>query len=666
MKLSFDGRIRNVSLPYTHALMPLFEAVINSIHAIEDARITDGKIRVDVKRDMGSSDTFSTIRASGDIVGFVIEDNGTGFTEPNYLSFETSDSMFKQDRGAKGVGRFMWLKAFDDVQIESVYSDGKSCFHRTFGFDLTHGGTYDLAVTPHAPQASYTRVALRGFKARYVEETPKRTETMADRIVEHCLFYLLDSRCPIIELNDSGAGETINVNEHFRRIVHDNVVCSNMKVGNDTFTVQHVHLYSTDSMFHEVHFCGNRRDVLQYRLNNRIPELRQKIKGTDGKHFTYYAYVSGPALDAVVNTERAGFNLPQEGEIGMNGELTVEGILTAVVTDARRHLAASIAEVQAGVKQRVVTLVATKYPEHRHVLKYVDTYAEEFTPAMKDDDLALKLNEIQFREDIKTRVEAQAIVENGPTDDEAYKKQLKHYLDRMSEFRESRLAQYVIHRKCILEILRKRLEVRSDGKHEREEQIHEVIFPLKKSSDDIEWNRQNLWVIDERLAYHHYLASDKPFCAIQTDSDNRDRADIIVYDNPSAFSDAENGVQSHVTLIEFKRPERDKYGAVRDYPTEQVFRYIRAIQSGEVKTVHGRTIRVHPGTQYNCHIVCDLSKPLIAFLDDNNYASTPDREAFYAYNDKLKAYVEIVSFNRLLTASENRNRVLFKSLGLLD
>lgn len=101
-------------------------------------------------------------------------------------------------------------------------------------------------------------------------------------------------------------------------------------------------------------------------------------------------------------------------------------------------------------------------------------------------------------------------------------------------------------------------------------------------------------------------------------------------------------------------------------PTEQVFRYIRGIQAGQVKTIDGRTIKVHPGTQYHCYIICDITVPLVAFFDDNNYASTPDKEAYYAYNDKLKAYVEVLSFNRLVSNSEVRNRVLFKSLGLLD
>jgi len=664
MKLSFEGRIRNINLPFTHALMPLFEAIINSIHAIEDAKRNDGAIKIQVLRDTGGSQTFSTLRASGNIVGFVVEDNGVGFTTDNYTSFETSDSIFKQSRGAKGVGRFVWLKAFEEVHVDSVFTENKT-YRRRFGFSLENAGTHGHSVEPCEAQPSGTRLELKGFRPRYAEAAPKRTDTIADRIVEHCLYYLLDAQCPRIDLDDATLGEHIVINDHFRKIVHDTVQLSEVKIGEHVFAIRHVHLYSTDSVFHEVHLCGDRRDVLQFRLNTRIPELRQKIKDADGKLYTYYAYVSSSGLDSRVNTERTGFNIPQEGDIGLNGELTLDGIIAAVVAKAREHLSGPIGEVQAGVKKKVAELVATSYPEHRQLLKYVDKYLGEFTPAMKEDDLALKLNEIQFREDISTREEARAIVAKGPTDDDAYKKQLDHYLGKMSEFRETRLAQYVIHRKCILEILRQRLKIQDNGKYKREEEIHDVIFPLKQTSDDIEWRRQNLWLIDERLAYHHYMASDKPFCSIHDGSSNRDRADLVIYDNPSVFSDTDTEVQSHVTLIEFKRPERDSYGDLREYPTTQVFRYIRGIKEGSVKTNAGRTIKVHAGTQYHCYIICDISQPLVRFFEDNNYAATPDGEAYYSYNEKLKAYVEVLSFDRLLTNSETRNRVLFKSLGLV-
>ena len=37
---NLHGRLRNTSLPLSHGLLPLFEAVINSTHGIEEAAIS--------------------------------------------------------------------------------------------------------------------------------------------------------------------------------------------------------------------------------------------------------------------------------------------------------------------------------------------------------------------------------------------------------------------------------------------------------------------------------------------------------------------------------------------------------------------------------------------------------------------------------------------------
>ena len=37
---------------------------------------------------------------------------------------------------------------------------------------------------------------------------------------------------------------------------------------------------------------------------------------------------------------------------------------------------------------------------------------------------------------------------------------------------------------------------------------YNLIFPMKCSSDDIDYESHNLWLIDERLAYSSYVASD--------------------------------------------------------------------------------------------------------------------------------------------------------------
>jgi hypothetical protein len=36
LQTNLKGRLRNTSLPKSHGLMPVFEAVVNSIHSIEE------------------------------------------------------------------------------------------------------------------------------------------------------------------------------------------------------------------------------------------------------------------------------------------------------------------------------------------------------------------------------------------------------------------------------------------------------------------------------------------------------------------------------------------------------------------------------------------------------------------------------------------------------
>ena len=61
-------------------------------------------------------------------------DNGSGFNDANYESFQIMDTQYKQDLGGKGLGRFSWLKAFDQVEIDSHYRDGRDLRHRVFDF----------------------------------------------------------------------------------------------------------------------------------------------------------------------------------------------------------------------------------------------------------------------------------------------------------------------------------------------------------------------------------------------------------------------------------------------------------------------------------------------------------------------------------------------------
>src|SRR5262249_22219915 len=102
MDFDLPGRIKNTKLPYSGALLPLFEAIINSIHAVDETpNPENGNIRVHLEREKGQ-ETFPA-----EVVGTVLQpvrsvtirDNGIGFTDMHYKSFCTADTRQKASLG---------------------------------------------------------------------------------------------------------------------------------------------------------------------------------------------------------------------------------------------------------------------------------------------------------------------------------------------------------------------------------------------------------------------------------------------------------------------------------------------------------------------------------------------------------------------------------------
>src|SRR5690606_39069795 len=123
LQTNLKGRLRNTSLPKSHGLMPVFEAVVNSIHSIEEKKNSDnGRVILRINRATQESLDFDA-KSLPPILGFTMTDNGCGFDETNFKSFETLDSDHKIDKGCRGVGRLMWLKVFDLVEVESHFVD---------------------------------------------------------------------------------------------------------------------------------------------------------------------------------------------------------------------------------------------------------------------------------------------------------------------------------------------------------------------------------------------------------------------------------------------------------------------------------------------------------------------------------------------------------------
>jgi hypothetical protein len=228
--------------------------------------------------------------------------------------------------------------------------------------------------------------------------------------------------------------------------------------------------------------------------------------------------------------------------------------------------------------------------------------------------------------------------------------------------RRGKLAQYVVYRKAILSFLAERLKRRGDGNYHLEKSIHEIVLPLNATSGDVPAERLNLWLIDEKLAYHYYLASDKRLKDVDViDVDSKDRPDLLIFNTPFAFTDSHDCPFGSVIIVEFKRPMRADYDD-KDNPIDQVYRYVRQIRDGKALDRQGRLIPVTPSTPFYAYIIADPTPALRVQAENATFSRTPDTQGYIGFNANLGVYVEIISFEKLLNDARKRNAILFDKL----
>jgi nitrogen fixation/metabolism regulation signal transduction histidine kinase len=124
-KSNFENKVRNTKLPRTKPLMPLFEVISNSIHAINEAKeknllSEDAIIKVKLLRN-GDEETLRQLPDIDEypIHSIEVTDNGIGLNDENLNYFVESDTDHKIKIGGKGVGRFVCLKAFSEMRVRS-------------------------------------------------------------------------------------------------------------------------------------------------------------------------------------------------------------------------------------------------------------------------------------------------------------------------------------------------------------------------------------------------------------------------------------------------------------------------------------------------------------------------------------------------------------------
>jgi len=663
MNTDVVGRVRNVPLPVSKPLLPLFEAVMNSIHAIEDSGRKDGRIDIEVHREPS---LFSEEdRSSADVIGFEVKDNGVGFDEKNFEAFSTSDTTHKANRGGKGIGRFMWLAAFESVEIDSVFGTKGSTQFRKFAFCARKSGIENMTCVPVQSQEPVTIVRLNGFKEKFQKQCPKRLDTIAVFIVEEFLEYFIGPNPPVITMHDGD--DSADLTEIFETGMVPRIDRANISIGGSSFELLHVRLYSNHITDHRLYLCAHGRAVVQEKLTGRIPNLLRRLQDEEQKDFVYAVYVNSPVLDESVNAHRTGFTLPEDSEGFLAPEITMAEIRSGVLAACKTFLGPYTAPIAQRKRNRVEKFVETDGAMYRPILNRLGNQIDAIDPEDSDDEIDRQLYAGYQVLQGKLRSEGQELLRTATNDEESfaeYEERFKSYFEKSSEINKSDLARYVCHRKAILDFLSRQLTLNDKQKYKTEDRIHSIIFPRGKTSDDVLFEEHNLWLIDERLAFHVFLSSDQPIKkAAVLESTSKKEPDIMVFDRTLALSENAEVPFSSITLIEFKKPQRDDYSE-NENPFVQIANYINEIRDGKAKTIEGRPIPVPPNLPFYSYIVCDVTPRLKTWAYHFELQETPDGLGFFGYKRHYNSYFELISYEKLVADAQKRNKAFFHHLGL--
>lgn len=669
---SLIGRLRNTSLPVGKSLFPLFEAVVNSILAI-DERVkmdeafsrTDAYIDVRIQRELQTSVFEGT---KPDVCNVQIEDNGIGFDENNFSSFMTMDSMYRAELGCKGIGRLLWLKEFEGVHISSVYKESETLRERRFRFSERGVEEEDPQSLPERVEQK-TVVELSSIKGEYKKALSKYSaNAIAKELFEHCQWFFL-RRGGVCQIRVIDGADVVNLDDLYDAYLPQSEV-SSFTIGETVFDVLHVWSQLSESASTAA-YCANERIVIDEKIKG-IAGLYESALNHNGEDLYYRCFVTSNYLDAHVSANRIAFEIPDkplEGQSDAFGTIYFSEIQERLQECVREYLSNDLQDnIQAG-RSRIQQFVEQKAPYYRPLLASMNDEEITVNPNSNDKTVELMLHDEMRKKEHRLLEEGHNILHarNDETEEE-YKKRTEQYFSDAITLKETALAQYVVNRKVFIEMLRDAISKDANGRYKKEENVHKIIMPMRMTSDSVEFKENNLWMIDERLVFHRYLASDISFRSMPiTESESLQRPDILVenmvYDNPLFISASNRMPYTSLRIVEFKRPMRDD-ATDENNPIRQCMDYVEKIRNGQAQTDEGRPMTMQQGAFAYCYIICDLTESMRRICTREHLWPTYDNLGYTGYHEQLKIYFEVISYDQLLQSAEERNEVLFDKLGL--
>ncbi|MEM7241237.1 MAG: ATP-binding protein [Pseudomonadota bacterium] len=631
-------------------LFPLYEAVSNSFHSIEerwgDELEDQGRIGI----------VFDALSSQ-----IIISDNGVGFDSVNLSAFLTPLTGNKYERGGKGFGRFMAFKVYSSVYYSSAQlsSNGQYTSNRYYydpfsdednlieisGSEHIGNHKYDSGVTVlmKSPKAEFEDYFVLDGKDRRLQHT---AEDIVSAVLDHFLIEFIQRKVPR-QFSLTIQGVTFDLFEYF----HESLAIAGSKteeilIGEKVVKVSfdYFKVGEEQAKKHRLYFYANNRAASD--LENISSGLNDKAFTNDAEdRFFYLTAVSSDFFKSSQSRDRI---------TNLHGKIEYRGLKKTI-------------------KDHLIALAKS------HILEIEKTYTAERREKMKADVDHLIAIDPLLRRGLGNKSSAEFVEKRGITETreqlardlfvERYRQKFDFTMlndetsidelvnvvrNKIPQDAKEALAVYVAYRNHVIQIFRQLLNRNQDGLA-TEDKVHQLIYPRYRDSDQIDYSSHNLWLIDDDLAYARYISSDR------TPEGNARKKGEYAHD---LLVNNDN----ELMVVEMKRPQKKDYDATKESntknPVDQLKNQILDIrEKGKVVTSGGREVEVDETTMVRGYILADWNNSLKRYLKFEDFImSKVGGQMAYRYYKELNLIIEVLAFDRLVDRASNRNEAFVKML----
>lgn len=623
-------------------LLPVYEAISNSIHSIEERLFSniskDGLVSIKITNTKSKRDFCITIA-----------DNGVGLDDNNYNSFLTPYSGHKLKKNGKGVGRFMAFKCFRQVQYQSIFMQEDKVGKRSFSFDVYNQPDEIFNEHDTAPDVTDIGclVSFVGLRAEYEHLLPEFSDdTIVERIVSHFVSYFLDNSAPEIHISIDGANH--DAREYYAK-TFDVGASGTTTVGDYEINYTASRVPKSKLFTHHALFVST-----SSRIVGAARDVTEKIgvghfEGEDGESYILVIQVSGPLIDERVNDARTHVHLSPE-EIGKIVNVVCDEVLETEVGELQKI------EVR---KQKQVFEILRTSPilklglKGQSIAQYTESRPNGWDESRFVQDLSLNKHRIEkgWFKGIDQFISATKI------EHEDYEK----VFDELDDIRKNSLAQYVLHRQKIVEVADKLRSWDGDGKRKKEDVMHEIIMHRNSDTTELGVLDHNLWMIDDRLSFVSYVSSDRSMAGKGRPKGSR-IPDIAFFEEGLVLGDTTG---SNVLIVEFKKPGRDDYtiGKALHDPVQQVLDTVEHIRSvGHVMDLTGKKHEIKKGVKVQAYIIDDVLDHMKKLLKQRDFNQSWDETGYSKYHESFDVFIEVLSYEKMISDAKIRNATFFDLL----